>query len=48
MELAMDIVFDEMFEEMEVIYDFEDEFTGGYESEMDFLDDRDDEGSLEL
>jgi hypothetical protein len=44
----MDIVFDEIFEEMEVIYDFEDEFTGGHEYAVDYLDDRDDAGSLEL
>lgn len=43
----MDLVFDEMFEEMQVIYDFEDELTGERESEADFLDD-DDGSSLEL
>ena len=44
----MDIVFDEMFEEMEVIYDFDDEFIGGQESAVDFIDDTDDDSSLEL
>ena len=44
----MDIVFDEMFEELEVIYDFDDEFTGGRESALDFIDDKDDDSSLEL
>jgi hypothetical protein len=48
MEPIMDLVFDELFEEMEVIYDFEDEFAGGHESEVDFIDDRDDDCSLEL
>jgi len=44
----MDIVFNEMFEEMEVIYDFDDELTGGEESEVDYLDDDDEACSLEL
>ena len=47
-EPCMDIVFDEMFEELEVIYDFDDEFTGGRESALDFIDDKDDDSSLEL
>ncbi|WP_455211540.1 hypothetical protein [Kaarinaea lacus] len=44
----MDIVFDEMFEEMEVIYDFDDEIGGEPESALDFLDDRDNDCSLAL
>ncbi len=44
----MDIVFEEWFEERGVIYDFEDEFTGGQESEVDFLDDSTNDSSLGL
>ena len=44
----MDIVFDEMLEETQVIYDFDDEISGGQESDMDFLDDLDVDSSLEL
>jgi hypothetical protein len=47
-EFLMDIVFEEMFEEMEVNFDFDDELNGGQESTVDFLDDYDDDGSLEL
>ena len=44
----MDIVFEEMFEELKFIYDFEDDYRGGQESIVDFLDERDDDISLAL
>jgi hypothetical protein len=44
----MDIVFEELYEEREVIFDFDNEFTGGQESEVDFLDDSINDSSLGL
>jgi hypothetical protein len=44
----MDIVFEELIEELTALNDFDDEFTGGRESVMDFLDDREDDISLGL
>jgi hypothetical protein len=44
----MDIVFEELFEEREILCDLDDEFTGGQESEVDFLDDSINDSSLGL
>ena len=38
----MDIVFEEFFEELESGHEFDDHFSGGWESEVDFLDAWDD------
>ena len=38
----MDIVFEEFFEELESGHEFDDHLADGWESEMDFLDARDD------
>jgi hypothetical protein len=44
----MDIIFEELFEELHAPYDLDDEFRGGQESPLDFLDDTDEDMSLTL
>ena len=44
----MEIVFEELYEERETIFDFDNEFPGVEESEVDFLDDSINDSSLGL
>lgn len=44
----MDLILDELFEETDAFYEFDDEPRGGQESLVDFLDDSDGDMSLTL